>query len=59
MVRFMPNPKPTLEQMAGAKFPPRSVKRLITAKEAVADTHKRFPKIMAALAKAEAEERNA
>lgn len=55
----MPNPKPTLEQMAGAKFPPRSVKRLITAKEAVADTHKRFPKIMAALAKAEAEERNA
>lgn len=38
------------------RFPPLPVTRLITAKEAVESAHKRFPKIMAVLAKAEAEE---
>lgn len=35
------------------RFPPRPVKKPVTAKETAADTHKRFPKIMAALARAE------
>jgi len=33
------------------KFPPRPVKKLVTAKSVCDDTHKRYPRIMARLAK--------
>lgn len=38
------------------RFPPRPITRQVTAKEAVAGAHRRFPKIMAVLAEAEARE---